>query len=276
MGASLLKWPGGKRWLAPLLAKAIRPRLKSTYYEPFFGGGAIFFHLQPQQASLSDVNSELIDFLDAIRADAEAVVRAVWRFSNNRECYDRVRRMRPRSDVGRAARFLYLNRTCWGGIYRLNRQGEFNTPFGDSGRAICHREVVLECARILKVATIEVCDFASPMGHAGKGDVVYCDPPYSFAGSNGFIRYNSRLFGSLDHERLARTAQDAASRGADVVVSGLFTPELLRLYPGWWSISIERKSLVSRSPAGRRWVSEAALFSWRPVELERAGHTIYQ
>ncbi len=134
-----LKWPGGKRWLAPWLAEIIRPELGGSYYEPFLGGGAVFLQLSPATAVLSDLNEDLITTLDTIRNYPERVVHAAWRFTNTKTCYERVRKMGPRTDIGAAARFLYLNRTCWGGIYRLNRKGEFNTPFGNSGRAICRK-----------------------------------------------------------------------------------------------------------------------------------------
>jgi site-specific DNA-adenine methylase len=146
----------------------------------------------------------------------------------------------------------------------LNRKGEFNTPFGNSGRPICRREIVMDCAHILKNAEVCVDDFADRMSKAGTGDVVYCDPPYSFAGSNGFIRYNPKLFSDNDHRRLAASALACASRGARVVVSGLLERDLLELYSGWWCIILARKSRVSRIASGRRLVKEVLLLSWQP------------
>jgi DNA adenine methylase len=172
-----LKWPGGKRWLAPLLAEIVRPDLKGTYFEPFLGGGAVFLQLNPERAVLSDVNPDLISFLETIRQCPRQVVNAVWRYTNTKECYYKVRKMRPRTSVGAAARFLYLNRTCWGGIYRLNREGEFNTPFGYSGRTICRLHEVLEgCVRFDR-AELVCRDFEVSLPVCRKGDVVYLDPP---------------------------------------------------------------------------------------------------
>src|SRR5437762_3129450 len=124
----LLKWPGGKRWLSPLLVPVLRRELKRLYIEPFFGGGAAFAALKPKRALLSDINEDLIRALKTIRTDHNRVARAVHRFSNTEECYYEVRRSQPRTKIGDAARFLYLNRTSWGGIQRFNQEGIFNVP----------------------------------------------------------------------------------------------------------------------------------------------------
>ncbi len=169
--------------------------------------------LKPQRAVLSDVNGDLITTLCTLRASPTDVTKAVWRFSNSRGCYERVRRSVPRNDVGAAARFVFLNRTCWGGIYRLNRRGEFNVPFGNSERIICRSEQVLALARSLSDAQLFVGDFEGFMNLAGAGDVCYADPPYTTKGltmdsagtMNGFsvgkIRFVWRL--SLKLQRSA-------------------------------------------------------------------------
>ena len=260
-----LKWPGGKRWLTPLLVRIIRRELKRTYFEPFLGAGAVFLSLSPPRAVLSDSNGNLISNLRIIRKHAAAVVKAVHRFSNTKQCYYKIRQMTTRSDISRAARFLYLNRTCWGGIYRLNKAGRFNVPFGNSGRVICETRNVIDVAQLLRRATIKCADFEKVVGKAGEGDVVYADPPYTTRGqNNGFVRYNERLFAWSDQERLASACRHAARRGAFVVVSGLWHPDLLGLYTDWWAIRLSRVSTVSRELGGRREISEALLFSRKP------------
>jgi DNA adenine methylase len=260
----LLKWPGGKRWVAPFLARVLRPRLTGFYYEPFLGGGAVFLELKPERAVLSDINQELMHFVTTLRLDAERLVTAVWRYSNTAECYYSVRRARPRTAVGAAARFLYLNKTCWGGVYRLNTNGSFNTPFGDSHRVICRRKEAFEAAKAFSAARLECTDFENAVRLASVGDVVYCDPPYSFEGSNGFIRYNERLFSKDDHQRLAKCSREASDRGASVAVSALDDEDCVELYPGWWRVDVSRSSRVSRKSSGRRVVNEVILLSWRP------------
>jgi DNA adenine methylase len=270
--APFLKWPGGKRWLAPLLSKIFKPELAGTYFEPFSGAASVFLEFLPSEAVLSDTNAELIDTFLTVREDPSTVVDRVWRFSNTADCYYQVRASSPRTAVSRAARFVYLNRTCWGGVYRLNRRGEFNVPFGDSGRALCSRAHVQEVARRLKLAELSVSDFEPIMANARRGDVVYADPPYTTRGeNNGFVRYNESLFRWKDQMRLAAASRRARSRGAFVAISGLFHPDVLSLYPGWWVLRLSRASRVSRKLTGRKEIHEALIVSRRPkcgVELD--------
>ncbi len=264
----LVKWPGGKAWIASRLARVCAAELGSnrSYFEPFVGGGALYFALRPRDAFLSDVNPALMRFFRTLRAHPDEVLRSLRRYSNSTECYYRVRAMVPRTAVGEAARFLYLNRTCWGGVFRLNQRGVFNVPFGDSGRVICRADLLLRTAEALKFARLRTADFETALVEARRGDVVYADPPYTTLGQgNGFLRYNEKLFKWTDQERLARTCREIAKRGAFVAVSGLLDAQILGLYPNWWALKIVRKSLVSRTPDGRRNISEIVLFSRLPT-----------
>lgn len=266
--APFLKWPGGKRWLAPLLRDVVIHELRGTYYEPFLGAGAVFLQVRPKCSVLSDTNRDLMHFVSVVRRRPEDVVRAVWRWSNTAECYAAVRRSVPRSDVGRAARFLFLNRTCWGGIYRTNRDGHFNVPFGDSGRRLCSLRHVIEVSAVFEHSTLLVQDFAQAIRCAHKGDAVYADPPYTGKGeNNGFLRYNEKLFSWSDQERLARECRSARRRGAFVAVSGLQHDELLSLYDGWWVLKLSRHSTVGRERSSRHEISEVVMFSRRPKGL---------
>lgn len=266
----LLKWPGGKAWIAPLLKQIVEMEMshEGTYFEPFFGGGAVFFALCPKRAVLSDVNTRLIEFYQTVQREADTVIQKVWRFSNSKECYYRVRGMRPRSESGRAAQFLFLNRTCWGGVFRLNRAGEFNVPFGNSGRVICRQQSIVDARVALTGVSLRCSDFQETINKAERGDVVYADPPYTTLGQdNGFLRYNERLFKWADQERLAKVCTAAAGRGAFVAVSGLWHEDVLALYRGWWALKIGRKSLISRLPEARRDISEVIFFSHKPKNL---------
>jgi DNA adenine methylase len=226
----------------------------------------MFLGLNPDRALLSDVNPRLIEFLRTIRENPRAVVDAVWRFSNSKACYDRVRRMRPRSAIGDAARFLYLNRTCWGGIYRLNRKGEFNTPFGGSGRTICRLNDVLGPCERFRRARLECRDFESSLSMSCKGDVVYLDPPYAAPDSTScFARYNQRPFTWTDHLRLGHAATAAARRGALIILSAFWRDELTSMYSDWLATELVRHSRVSRNPGDRRRVREILLFSRVPA-----------
>src|SRR4051794_6934546 len=121
-----LKWPGGKRWLAASLSSVIRELLTNTYYEPFLGGAAMFFELNPRSAVLSDINSTLINVYRQVGTDPGAVVREIKSIPVNALTYHRIRRMRTSKQLKSAVNFLYLNRTAWGGIYRVNADGVFN------------------------------------------------------------------------------------------------------------------------------------------------------
>lgn len=260
-----LKWPGGKAWLAPVLAAAFNHELRGNYYEPFAGAVAVFCQLCPRSALLSDINVDLMNFYECLKRDPDALIAAVRKYKNTSACYYSVRSTKPRSKVGAAARFLYLNRTCWGGVYRLNREGEFNVPFGNSGRAICRYENLIQAYEALRNAKLTCDDFERVMDGARSGDVIYADPPYTTLGEgNGFLRYNERLFGWKDQERLAATCQRAADRGVFVAVSGLWHDDVLGLFPHWWALKLERHSLISREVYGRRKIHEVVLFSKRP------------
>jgi DNA adenine methylase len=260
-----LKWPGGKRWLTSILGTVLQTELHGTYFEPFLGAGAVFLAMRPKKAVLADVNADLIEFVKTVKRYPELVVESVWRLSNSKDCYYRVRGSAPRTRIGRAARFLYLNRTCWGGVYRLNREGRFNVPFGNSGRTICNRNDVVRASKAFRTAKLTAADFQPIMARAGTGDVVYADPPYTTRGAgNGFIRYNESLFRWEDQQRLAKAAHEAAERQAFVAVSGLNHFEFLELYPGWWVAEFERASNVGRDLQSRVRICEVVVFSRRP------------
>src|SRR5262249_25122430 len=128
------KWPGCKRWAAPAIAALVAPHLGGTYYEPFLGSGAVFFYLRPAKAILSDINAELIDTYLAVQRSPQEILRRLKCMRVSKREYYRVRSTVPRGFLNQAARFLYLNRTAFSGIYRLNRLGKFNVPYGGGGR----------------------------------------------------------------------------------------------------------------------------------------------
>jgi len=262
----LIKWPGGKRWIAPLISRLVRVSLRRTYFEPFLGSGAVFFQLASPKSVLSDVNGELIGALKTLRDEPEAVLNGLRRLSNTAACYYEVRARLPKTRVGGAVRFIYLTRTCWGGIYRLNRSGEFNVPFGDSGRVICRKANLMTAALALRQSRLRVSDFEDVINSARDGDVVYADPPYTTLGeNNGFLRYNERLFAWADQVRLAQCCRRIHRAGATAIISGLCHESVLSLYPGWWAIKVARHSTVSRLSSGHRTVTEVVITNRKPA-----------
>lgn len=259
-----LKWPGGKRWLWKTLQSLV-PTSFNTYFEPFFGGGAIFFSLSPKVAVLSDVNPELINAHIQVRDDVEAVIARLKKLSVSRESYLRMRDARFRSKLSQAVRFIYLSKTAFNGMYRVNRRGEFNVPFaGQLDRKLFNPDVLRVASQRLQGSTLRVRDFSESINAANRGDFVYCDPPYTVLhNNNGFLRYNERLFSWSDQGRLAELSRAAVARGAFILVSNAGTEHVRELYRGFHAITAQRASCVSASTTSRGQVSEF-LFVGRP------------
>lgn len=259
-----LKWPGGKRWIASQLATEIRSALRGVYFEPFLGGGAVFFALGPKRAVLSDVNEDLVNVYRAVQVvPVRKIVRRLKLLKVSRGSYYAIRADVPKSEIDRAVRFIYLNRTGFGGIYRLNRAGRFNVPYGGGERTpaiLWERKLLEKAASALADVDVRCADFGAVMGQAQKGDVVYCDPTYTVAhDSNGFVRYNESNFSWADQERLAECARRAAERGVTVFVSNACNDRVRRLYPQAKVRVLRRISRVSPVVASRREIKELLL-----------------
>ena len=265
MARPLFKWPGGKRWLAPVICEFASRALSTqgTYFEPFAGGAAVFFELQPARAVLSDINGELIEVYDVVRKCPADVLRVLKKLKVTRDDYYRIRATKPTSAVGRAARLLYLNRTAFAGMYRVNRKGQFNVPYGGrSTRVLWEQSIICDAAAALRNSVLVACDFEVQLRRAKRGDFVYCDPTYTVAHSNnGFVRYNERNFSWTDQERLAKSAVAAARRGATVVVSNAEHTDVSDLYRGWTVETVQRQSLVCPRPTARGPVNELLFIS---------------
>lgn len=258
-----LKWPGGKRWAAARIAACVREYLRGKYYEPFLGGGAVFFELCPGRAVLSDVNRELIIAYQQVRRSPRELSRAVRRLTVSEIEYRRIRDSSPRSPLQAAARFLYLNRTGFGGMYRLNKKGEFNVPYGGGERTpavLWERDLLCRASVALRRAKVLHADFEDALLSAQRGDVVYCDPTYTIAhDNNGFRRYNESVFSWSDQERLRNFAFRAARRGATVLVSNARHRNIAELYQSPMCIEFQqlsRMSCVAANPKHRRLVHE--------------------
>lgn len=262
-----LKWPGGKRWAAPTVAALVRDSLSGTYYEPFLGGGAVFFCLRPERAVLSDINTELTNVYVTVRDRPGELLREIEAIPVTSDAYYRIRAARPQTPLLRAAYFLYLNRTAFGGIYRLNLRGEFNVPYGGGERTpapLWGNKLLAKASAALQGIEIKGSDFEPILEGVRPGDVVYCDPTYTVVhDTNGFIRYNERNFSWADQKRLAAAAHKAVGQGASVIVSNGHHDAIARLYPQAQVQILERKSLVSPRPSGRQTVREY-LFTLRP------------
>ena len=264
-----LKWAGGKQWLAQLLAQQIELAGK-RYFEPFLGGGSVFFALRPSSALLSDNNPELINVYEVVRDDVEGLIQRLKKFRHTEDCYYRVRQSSPRSPISRAARFIYLNRTAWNGLYRVNRNGKFNVPMGLFAYEpdIVRAELLRRASNALQGIRTRSVDFVRACASVREGDVVYLDPPYTVThNNNGFLRYNEEIFSWRDQERLASLAKRLDTLGATVIVSNAAHAAVEELYDGFYIEALDRASNLAADSSKRRPVSEY-LISNREVFCE--------
>jgi DNA adenine methylase len=260
----VVKWAGGKRWLTAHIGKIKPPNWKGKYFEPFVGGGAFFFALQPKQATLSDKNGDLIATYRALADDEENVIRLLHSYPYEEKFYYELRERSPRADHTIAARFIYLNKTCWNGLYRVTKNGKFNTPFGRfENPTICDDERIRAASKLLKQAKLISGDFEKCVVKAEKGDFVYFDPPYITGHqNNGFLKYNSQIFSWADQERLARLAINLAGKGVHVLVSNADQGAVVQLYKGLKYHQVSRNSLIGGQIKSRGVVTEALLSSY--------------
>lgn len=227
-----LKWAGGKRWLLHH-ARTVFPSTFATYIEPFAGSAAVFFALGPANAILNDINRDLIETYKSIRDNWRAVLAylIIHQARHSTDYYYAVRDSVPRGRHERAARFIYLNRTCWNGLYRVNRNGVFNVPIGTKDQVLLPTDDFEHVAQRLDGATLLNEDFEKVVDTAGDSDLVYADPPYTINHEkNGFLKYNQHLFSWEDQKRLRASLDRARSRGAFVIVSNAGHQTLADLY----------------------------------------------
>lgn len=231
-----VKWVGGKRQLLPQLLAHVPPKF-GTYYEPFVGGGALFFALAHPRAVLCDANLRLIRTYRAVRDDVETLIALLKGCAarHSTDFYYETRAVNPDAfnhDVEVAAWFIYLNRTCFNGLYRVNSKGVFNVPIGRyENPQICDEERLRACSRALAHAEIEWTDFRELAGRPLQGDFVYCDPPYApLSATADFASYTADGFGGKDQADLRDLAGVLKRRGVHVLLSNSSAPLIRELY----------------------------------------------
>jgi DNA adenine methylase len=232
---SFLKWAGGKTRYASIIA-GLAPNFTGTYWEPFMGSAAVFFELAPERAVLSDANEELVFCFQEVARDPDLVMRLLDEMPNTRENYELVRRRDPSTltPPERAARVIYLNKTGFRGLWRVNRRNQFNVPYGAYDRPYYNRERLLRASQVLQGAEIRHADCAEALEQAQPGDWVYLDPPYvPLGGYSDFKRYTAGQFHSEDHDRLAAAMRDASDRGVYLLLTNADTPLVRELYAGF-------------------------------------------
>lgn len=260
-----LKWAGGKSQLlqqySPLL-----PTTWRTYFEPFLGGGAVFFHLQPRAAVLSDVNEELINAYTVVRDKVDELIAALKVHRNERAYYYSVRAWRPETlgPVERAARLIFLNRTCFNGLYRVNKKGEFNVPFGRYlNPTICDVTGLRAASLALRGTEISAGDFEETLERAQGGDFLYLDPPYSpLSVTSSFTAYAEEGFGEEEQRRLASVYKRMDRRGAMLMLSNSASDLVRRLYTGFRVVEVTAKRAINSKANGRGPIPEVVVLNY--------------
>jgi len=236
--------------LAPLVPADVHKRI---YHEPFLGAGSLFFALSHPNARLSDLNKHLVECYTAIRDHPDAISKALRRHAreDSEDHYYAVRELYNRSPAGlaRAARFLYLNRTCFNGVFRVNREGEFNVPYGHKESPRFPSSMDLHhVSKTLKTAHLEVQDYQTALQQADTGDFVYLDPPYPpLNGTSYFTHYTADRFSLADQAQVAHSVQDLHSRGCLFMLSNADTGAIRRLYQGFGIHKLSVTRFVSAS-----------------------------
>lgn len=258
-----LKWAGSKKWL---VRRGVERPAFERYIEPFLGSGAVFFHLLPRVALLADSNDYLINCFRQIKDCPEDVFHEYEELFRQHTVdeYYRVRDKLETGSVLGAAQFLYLNRTCFNGIFRVNLSGKFNVPLGSKINDPFSLADFLQWASALKGASLYVSDFEKIIDEAGPGDFVFADPPYTVAhNKNGFIEYNEKIFSWDDQVRLAECLKRASLRGANFLLTNADHESVRGLYePDFGIESLDRRSAIAANVAKRRPISEVLIRSF--------------
>ncbi len=249
-----IKWAGGKRSLIPSLIKYF-PEHTGTYWEPFVGGGAMFFTMANRidRAILSDTNEELIITYQEVKNNVSELIEVLRMHEvhhKNESYYLHMRAQQPEIAIEIAARFIYLNKTCYNGLYRVNKAGKFNVPKGRyKNPAICNESSLHAASAVLQKAIIKLGSFKRVV-KPGADDFIYCDPPYH----NCFTEYQAGGFSEDDQECLHNTVNDWIESGAMVMLSNSDTPFIRRLYRGgahYRTHSIEATRFINSKASGR-------------------------
>jgi DNA adenine methylase len=258
----MLKWAGGKRRLLKHLIPIMKMGTFDRYFEPFFGGGALFFATQPQTAILSDTNEELINCYRYVRDYSDDVIDVLRTMENTIENYYRIRSEVPDDGLHRAARIIFLTTLSFNGLYRLNRNNEFNVPYGKKTHLIpCDVERLKSVCKALGNAELRCFDFEESVRMARRNDLIYFDPPYAICSGDGFVKYNSKVFTWDDQKRLAEIARNLSKSGCRIIVSNADVPEIRELYKGFQCSEIERSSSIAASGEFRKKITECIFYN---------------
>lgn len=263
-----LKWAGGKQRLISQYLPYFPPlETINHYYEPFIGSAAVYFHWQPRPATLADRNEKLIEVYRLVQQDVTAVIDALQPHHNDPDYFYAIRAQDPRTltPAERAARLIYLNKTCYNGLYRENSHGEFNVPFGRYKRPkICDVDRLCTASAALQGVMLLAGDFAAVVETAVSGDFIYFDPPYApLTATSNFTSYHQHGFDAADQHRLAQTIDELTMRGCKVMLSNSSAPLIYDLYnhPPYRLIDIQARRAINSKGNGRGPIKELLILN---------------
>jgi DNA adenine methylase len=273
-----LKWAGGKRQLLSVIKKHLPGDIQNyTYYEPFVGAGAVFFDLRPKKAIINDFNTQLILTYTVIKEDVEELIKLLKKHKekNSKEYFYEIRNLdrnsaefRKLTNAGKAARLIFLNKTCFNGLYRVNSRGRFNVPYGTyKNPAICDELVLRQINKYLNTHDITILnhDFEYAVMSAGENSFIYFDPPYHSPDKKNFTGYQADGFNEEEQERLRNLMIKMTKRGAKCLLSNSDTEYIRELYNRSFFdiIPVQAKRSINSDSSGRGNVGEVLIKNWR-------------
>lgn len=267
---SLVKWAGGKKQLLEQF-KPFFPEKIERYFEPFVGGGAVAFfvlkYYKPKQATLSDINEELVNLYNVTKNKIDELVETLKKLKalHSEETFYKIRAEDPKllCDVDRAGRFIYLNKTCFNGLYRVNSKGGFNVPYGKhTNPSVLMEEDLREVSQLLKNAEINLAGFEEVLKHAKKGDFLYFDPPYDPLVKTSFTTYTKDKFLEEEQKKLAEVFKELDKRGCLVMLSNSDTEFIKSLYKEYNVNFVQARRMINSDGAKRGKINEVVITNY--------------
>lgn len=264
-----IKWAGGKQRLLKYLLE-LMPTKYNNYFEPFVGGGSLFFKVEPKKAYLVDYNKELINLYRVVKNNTYQLIENLKKYKNNKEYYYEIRNLDRNgnysklSSIEKASRFIYLNKTCYNGLYRVNSKGEFNVPFGNYKRPkIVNEEVLISCAQALKNANLFYGDFEIIKNYVNENDFVYFDPPYMpISLSSSFVNYTNKGFDINDQKRLKKFFDYLTNKNIYCMLSNSYTNFITKLYRDYHIHIVEAPRSINCKSKGRGKIKEVIITNY--------------
>jgi DNA adenine methylase len=268
-----VKWVGGKRQLLQEIEQELpKDLMRLKYFEPFVGGGAVFFHLQPRKAAINDANPELVNAYEVIKADVEGLIENLKIHKNEADYFyeiralDRENQFFSLTNIERASRFIYLNKTCFNGLYRVNNSGEFNSPFGRyENPNIVNEPVLRSLAHFLNLNDIKITnlDYVDALKKIGKNSFVYYDPPYHpVSSSSNFTGYVAGGWDELEQRRLRDLCDQLTEKGVKFLLSNSSAPLIFDLYKKYKIKTIKAARSINSVGSKRGVVDEVLVMNY--------------